>query len=100
MTNDKFITFLVVFSSLTGTYLHLAYTVDSLARHVGYVVSIAVLPFITGSLVGYLGSLVLRRNNPYDRVNNSKDRWWLIILGAGSALLPVGFGALILLQSH
>jgi hypothetical protein len=73
----------VLVAALAGQ-LHLAYLADTAARAIGYMASIGLLPFCAGAAIGALAAVVLGREGP-----GWRQYWWLSLVGAVSAMVPV-----------
>ncbi len=67
-----------IITNIIFSYLHIIYTADKVAKLVGHIVSVGILPFFVGGVLGCVTIIFLNKNF-----------WWLPVICAFVTLIPL-----------
>ena len=87
---------LVVILNVTASYMHIILTADTVARYLGYEISLFVVPPIFGALVGVAGAGLIQGSLK----QNVIKYWWLPTLGIAMTMAPICLVIWAMSQAH
>ncbi len=76
---------IIVTSGLLFTYFHMIFWADLVAKHSNYIVSLGIVPSVTGLLLGCFGGMVLEKGIYNGIIKN----WKIKAIGMLACLAPV-----------